>query len=98
MTGAVLIVVISIVTAILAFIVAWRYRGKTAYIDWSAFLAMGLGSLSIGLFYLGIAEALWNGHDVLELAPYSRIIFAFILISTALMAWLVLRSNGEKDG
>ena len=97
MTGALFIVILGLVTAILAFIVAWRYRGKVVLIDWSAFLAMGLGSVAIGAFYLAIAEAMWHGHSVLAMAPYSRIIFGFILLSTALMAGFVLRNNGGTD-
>lgn len=97
MIGAIVIVIGGLVTAAIAFTVAWRYRRGNVSVDWSAFAAMGFGSLMISAFYLAITEATWHDHNILDLAPYSRVIFGFVLLSTALMALFALKGNGTKN-
>ena len=95
MSGAIFIIVLALVTAILCGVVSWRWRFKSVQIDWTAFMAMSLGSIAIGLFYAAILQTAWHGHSIIPLIPYSRIIFGFVLLSTTTMAVFVLRNNGR---
>ena len=96
MTGAIGLVILAIITAVLCFVVAWRWRGRMVWIDWTTFLAMGLGSAAIGIFYLAIITA-GNDSNLISFVPFSRIIFVFILLMTALMAVFVLLSGGTDE-
>ena len=66
MIGAVVIVIIALITAILCGIVAWKNRYKYVRLEWTAFVAMGLGAFAVGLFYLSIAIYINNGFYSFE--------------------------------
>lgn len=75
------IAVLAVITAIFASFTAYRWRGFFIPIHWTAFLAMAFGALAVGAFYMGIAV----DYDLYFMIRFSRIIFAFILLSTLLM-------------
>jgi hypothetical protein len=77
-----ILIVGSIITAILCLVAAWQWRGRMVPIGWRVFLMMGLGSLAIGAFYV----ANLAGEDMVTLIPFSRILWGFILLNTALIA------------
>ena len=63
--------------------VAWLFRDrKTVPVGKRAFWAMALGLLGIGLFY---GEIFFHGSST-ALAPFSRVLWALIIISTVGMA------------
>lgn len=84
------------ITAGLCLAVTRQYRGRMVQLDWRFFFAMGLGALGIGLFYLAVADANWNGNSTIGFVPFSRILWGLVIFSTAAMAYSVL-SNGKSD-
>jgi len=99
MSGPIALVIGATITAILCFAVAWRWRGRMVPVGWRAFVAMALGCISIAAFYVNIANLHWLGERSSKLIPYSRVLWWFIIISTALMALsvLVINENGDED-
>ena len=97
--GALWLILGAIVTAALC-LVAWWTNRHVALVEISPrfFIAMGIGSIVIGVFYLGVYDALKDGH-IFPLARVSRYIWWFILISTSMMALSVIRwRNGWRGG
>ena len=96
---AVLIAASAIVASFLAWSVALRYRHRMVPVGWRSFVAMGLGTVAIAAFYLGIAHANYHGDSVLPFVPYSRILWVFIVIATAMMAiGVLIIKQDDGDG
>ena len=102
MTSALFLVALALVTAILSFAVVLRWWMRAVPVDWSAFAAMGLGSIGIAIFNLVAAHSyLTDGvtlddGSMIDFVLYSRIIRFFILLSTSLMAIFALLRQREE--
>ena len=83
------------ISAGMCFAVARRWRGHLVKLDWRFFVAMALGLIAIGIFYVGVAHANYHGDSIVPFIIPSRILWGFIIFSTALMAYSVLANNGK---
>ena len=93
-TGADIIIALAMVSTLVSFAVAMRYRGYTVPLGPAAFTAMGIGSLLIGSLYLFIR--LTPGPTYAITIPTSRFLWAFVLVSTSIMAVTVLWAEKER--
>lgn len=97
MIGAALIVAAGIAVMVLCFVVAYKYRGGLVPTHFGAWIMMGLGALSISLFYVAILFTMRAGESVLPLVPFSRFLFWMVLAVTTLMAFGALGFGGGND-
>ena len=91
------LVIGGLITGALCFVTAyvWKVR-KYSGIHWSAWFAMGFGSIAISAFYAGVIDFRLHGQDVLILVPFSRFLFSMVLITTAIMALGVIFSDDNN--
>ena len=87
-TGAAILAGLAIIAALLSLAVAVRYRGLTVPVGPASFTAMGIGSVGIVVFY--ICRWLAPGLPLSVMIPISRILWAFVLVSTIIMSGTVL--------
>ena len=98
-TGAVILAGLAILAVALSITVAVRYWGLTVPVGPASFTAMGIGSIGILVFYLGLWLA--PGVPLSIMIPVSRVLWLFVLVSTIIMSATVLwaEDNGpEQEG
>ena len=95
MIGALSIALFGLVAAALCGLASYKQWGT-----WVApfLLAMSLGGIMIFVFYLGLAESYYSGHDTYFFVPFSRIIFFFILFVTSGFGIASLRKDIRENG
>ena len=88
-----LLIISGFITAGFCFAAFWLWRGHSVPVNSCSFIAMGVGSASIGLFYVGVELAATG------LIMASRLLWFFILVSTSAMALAAIftaqRATGE---
>ena len=77
------LVVFGLFTAAVCFLAVFRCRRELIPVHWLFMVAMAMGALGIGLFY----NEIWQGAmGRSQLIIISRLLWAFILLMTSLMA------------
>ena len=90
----IIIISVALLASLFTFIVAWRYRGGLVPVGWRAFVAMGLGSISVAAFYVSILQHQPSSITI----PFSRILWIFVMLVTMLIAiGVLLLSNGHGE-
>lgn len=83
----------AVIGSIPVFLVAWYYRNERVIpVGRRAFVAMGFGLLGISAFYCEIA---YHGSSAI-LVPFSRLLWAFIVLSSVGMAGGVLAYRKQE--
>ena len=91
-TGAAALAGLAVIAALLSLAVAVRYRGLTVPVGPASFTSMGIGSVTIAGFYF--CRWFAPGLPMSTMIPISRGLWAFVLVSTAIMSGTVLWAEG----
>ena len=96
MSNQVVIIIGAIITALLCAVAWWQNRKGNIILSSFFLLMMSFGSMGIAAFYLTVVI---HGVDD-EVVTFSRILWAFILFSTTLIALSVITrgKDGRTDG